>query len=143
VTGCVLRCPNLEAVINAGVRTVIYDGDADFIVNYMGVEAMVRAASRAFSLLSYSPCTDLIALFAQVASLNTSSRQSSRARTLRPIPLTASPLVCIRTRAHSRTCVFSALDTKFPRTSGGECPEARRLCKCSHRSCQATSLSST
>jgi carboxypeptidase C (cathepsin A) len=64
-------CPNLETVINAGVRTVIYDGDADFIVNYMGVEAMVRAAFRAFSLLSYSPCTDLIALFLQVASLTT------------------------------------------------------------------------
>jgi carboxypeptidase C (cathepsin A) len=44
--------PNLEAVINAGVRTIIYDGDADYIVNYMGVEAMVRA-SRAFSLLRY------------------------------------------------------------------------------------------
>ena len=34
--------PNLELVINAGVRTVIYDGDADYICNYMGVEAMVR-----------------------------------------------------------------------------------------------------
>jgi carboxypeptidase C (cathepsin A) len=62
--------PNLEAVINAGVRTVIYDGDADYIVNYMGVEAMVRA-SRAFSLLSYNPCADLVALFSQVASLTT------------------------------------------------------------------------
>jgi carboxypeptidase C (cathepsin A) len=62
--------PNLEAAINAGVRTVIYDGDADYIVNYMGVEAMVRA-SRAFFLLSYSPCTYLVALFAQVASLTT------------------------------------------------------------------------
>jgi hypothetical protein len=46
--------PNLEAVINAGVRTVIYDGDADYICNYIGVEAMVRA-SRAFSLLSLQP----------------------------------------------------------------------------------------
>jgi hypothetical protein len=36
---------NLELVINAGVRTVIYDGDADYICNYMGVEAMVRASS--------------------------------------------------------------------------------------------------
>ena len=36
--------PNLEKVINAGVRTVIYDGDADYIVNFKGVEAMVRAA---------------------------------------------------------------------------------------------------
>ena len=62
--------PNLEAVINAGVRTVIYDGDADFIVNYMGVEAMV-STSRAFSLLSYSPCTDLVTVFPQVASLTT------------------------------------------------------------------------
>jgi Serine carboxypeptidase len=51
--------PNLEAVINASVRTIIYDGDADFIVNYMGVESMVRA-SRAFSLILYSLCTDLV-----------------------------------------------------------------------------------
>ena len=35
--------PTLETVINAGVRTVIYDGDADYILNYKGVEAMVRA----------------------------------------------------------------------------------------------------
>jgi carboxypeptidase C (cathepsin A) len=62
--------PNLEAVINAGVRTVIYDGDADFIVNYMGVEAMVRAF-RTFSILSYSPCTDPVSLFPQVSSLTT------------------------------------------------------------------------
>jgi carboxypeptidase C (cathepsin A) len=41
--------PNLETVINSGVRTVIYDGDADFILNYIGVEAMVRA-SLSFSL---------------------------------------------------------------------------------------------
>jgi hypothetical protein len=34
---------NLELVINAGVRTVIYDGDADYILNFYGVEAMVRA----------------------------------------------------------------------------------------------------
>ena len=58
--------PNLEAVINAGVRTIIYDGDADYIVNYMGVEAMARA-SRAFSYA----LTDLVALSLQVASLTT------------------------------------------------------------------------
>ena len=34
---------DLEMVINSGVRTVIYDGDADYIVNYIGVEDMVRA----------------------------------------------------------------------------------------------------
>ena len=31
----------LENVIDAGVRTLIYDGDADYIVNFHGVEAMV------------------------------------------------------------------------------------------------------
>ena len=34
--------PNLETVINAGVRTIIYDGDADYICNFIGVEAMVH-----------------------------------------------------------------------------------------------------
>jgi Serine carboxypeptidase len=33
---------DLEMVINSGVRTVIYDGDADYICNHIGVEAMVR-----------------------------------------------------------------------------------------------------
>ena len=61
--------PNLEAVINAGVRTVIYAGDADFIVNYMGVEALVRT-SEAFSF-PYGPCTDPVAFFLQASSLNT------------------------------------------------------------------------
>jgi carboxypeptidase C (cathepsin A) len=43
-TGDLMRSasPNLEMVINSGVRTVIYDGDADYICNYIGVEAMVR-----------------------------------------------------------------------------------------------------
>jgi carboxypeptidase C (cathepsin A) len=52
-TGDLMRSsrPDLEAVINAGVRTIIYDGDADYIVNYIGVEAMVRG-SQAFSQLS-------------------------------------------------------------------------------------------
>ncbi|KAI9513319.1 serine carboxypeptidase [Russula earlei] len=43
--------PDLETVINAGVRTVIYDGDADYIVNYMGVEAMVASLQTQFSSL--------------------------------------------------------------------------------------------
>jgi hypothetical protein len=45
VTGDWMRTsrPDLEKVINAGVRTVIYDGDADYIVNLKGIEAMVRA----------------------------------------------------------------------------------------------------
>ncbi|KAJ3575512.1 hypothetical protein NP233_g1062 [Leucocoprinus birnbaumii] len=41
--------PDLESVINAGVRTIIYDGDADFILNYVGVEAMVDALNTKFS----------------------------------------------------------------------------------------------
>jgi hypothetical protein len=32
---------HLENVINSGVRTLIFDGDADYILNYKGVEAMV------------------------------------------------------------------------------------------------------
>jgi carboxypeptidase C (cathepsin A) len=44
---------NLEMVINAGVRTVLYDGDADYICNYMGFEAMVR--HHVFSSPSFGP----------------------------------------------------------------------------------------
>ncbi|KAF5360521.1 hypothetical protein D9756_004504 [Leucocoprinus leucothites] len=43
--------PELETVINAGVRTIIYDGDADFILNFNGVEAMVDALDTKFSSL--------------------------------------------------------------------------------------------
>ncbi|OBZ77227.1 Carboxypeptidase S1 [Grifola frondosa] len=41
--------PDLETVINAGVRTIVYDGDADYIVNFNGVEAMVNALQTKFS----------------------------------------------------------------------------------------------
>lgn len=41
--------PDLAAVVNAGVRTVIYDGDADYICNYMGFEAMVNNLQTEFS----------------------------------------------------------------------------------------------
>ncbi|KAF8072010.1 serine carboxypeptidase [Lyophyllum atratum] len=41
--------PDLESVINAGVRTIIFDGDADYILNYVGVEAMVDALSTKFT----------------------------------------------------------------------------------------------
>lgn len=34
--------PDLENVINSGVRTLIFDGDADYILNFNGVEALVR-----------------------------------------------------------------------------------------------------
>ncbi|OBZ77753.1 Carboxypeptidase S1 [Grifola frondosa] len=41
--------PNLETVINAGVRTIVYDGDADYILNFNGVEAMVNALQTKFT----------------------------------------------------------------------------------------------
>ena len=41
--------PDLETVINAGVRTVVYDGDADYVLNFHGVEAMVDALQTKFS----------------------------------------------------------------------------------------------
>jgi hypothetical protein len=33
--------PDLEKVINAGVRTILYDGDADYYMNFKGMEALV------------------------------------------------------------------------------------------------------
>ncbi|KAI0065290.1 alpha/beta-hydrolase [Artomyces pyxidatus] len=41
--------PHLETVINSGVRTIVYDGDADFILNFNGVEAMVASLQTDFS----------------------------------------------------------------------------------------------
>ena len=41
--------PNLETVIDAGVRTLVYDGDADYILNFNGVEAMVDNLQTKFS----------------------------------------------------------------------------------------------
>ncbi|KAF7345755.1 Carboxypeptidase [Mycena venus] len=41
--------PDLERVINSGVRVTIYVGDADYIVNFMGVEAMIALMSTTFS----------------------------------------------------------------------------------------------
>lgn len=43
--------PDLETVINAGVRTLIFDGDADYILNFNGVEAMVDALQTKFTSL--------------------------------------------------------------------------------------------
>ncbi|PFH53266.1 hypothetical protein AMATHDRAFT_1338 [Amanita thiersii Skay4041] len=41
--------PNLETVINANVRTIVFDGDADYILNFDGVEAMVDALQTQFT----------------------------------------------------------------------------------------------
>ncbi|KAI0075950.1 serine carboxypeptidase [Panus rudis PR-1116 ss-1] len=43
--------PHLENVINAGVRTIVYDGDADYILNFHGVEAMVDNLQTQFTTL--------------------------------------------------------------------------------------------
>jgi carboxypeptidase C (cathepsin A) len=55
-------------VINAGVRTVLYNGDADYICNYMGFEAMVRASCflRLLRTFTLTP-----SLHAQIDSLST------------------------------------------------------------------------
>ncbi|CAA7266088.1 unnamed protein product [Cyclocybe aegerita] len=42
---------DLEFVINSGVRTIIYDGDADYILNFNGVEAMVDKLETVWSPL--------------------------------------------------------------------------------------------
>ncbi|KAL0566430.1 hypothetical protein V5O48_012347 [Marasmius crinis-equi] len=43
--------PDLETVIDAGVRVIVYDGDADYILNFNGVEAMVDALNTQFTPL--------------------------------------------------------------------------------------------
>ncbi|KAF5374179.1 hypothetical protein D9615_008862 [Tricholomella constricta] len=43
--------PDLETVINAGVRTIVFDGDADYILNFNGVEAMVDKLNTKFTSL--------------------------------------------------------------------------------------------
>ncbi|KAL0577151.1 hypothetical protein V5O48_004827 [Marasmius crinis-equi] len=43
--------PDLEKVIDSGVRVIIYDGDADYILNFHGVEAMVDALDTKFTSL--------------------------------------------------------------------------------------------
>lgn len=49
--------PQLEAVINAGIRVVIYAGDADYMCNYAGIEAMVNSLSTQFTSQSFSTYT--------------------------------------------------------------------------------------
>ena len=71
LTGDYIRSKSLylEAVINAGVRTVLYDGDADYICNYIGFEAMVRASCCLRPFLAFALTQSL---HTQAASLDTS-----------------------------------------------------------------------
>ncbi|KAI0719349.1 serine carboxypeptidase [Cerioporus squamosus] len=41
--------PTLEAVVDAGVRTILYVGEADYLFNYFGVEAMLAQMQTKFS----------------------------------------------------------------------------------------------
>ena len=41
--------PYLEKVINAGIRSVIYDSDADYICNHQSVENMVNVSRHKYS----------------------------------------------------------------------------------------------
>jgi len=41
--------PHLEFVVDSGVRTVLYSGDADYIVSYMGIEAMLDTMQTSFT----------------------------------------------------------------------------------------------
>ncbi|KAJ7504986.1 serine carboxypeptidase [Mycena galericulata] len=41
--------PDLERVIDSDVRVLIYDGDADYILNFDGVEAMIASLNTKFS----------------------------------------------------------------------------------------------
>ncbi|KAI0945691.1 hypothetical protein AcW1_001853 [Taiwanofungus camphoratus] len=51
-TGDMMRdsSPDLETVVDAGVRTVIYVGDADYLSNYIGMEAMMNKLQTQFSI---------------------------------------------------------------------------------------------
>jgi carboxypeptidase C (cathepsin A) len=72
LTGDYIRSKSsyLETVINAGVRTVLYNGDADYICNYIGFEAMVRPSYFLLPLLLAFALTP--SLHTQIASLDTS-----------------------------------------------------------------------
>ena len=63
--------PELETVIDSGVRTVLYDGDADFFFNYKGVEAMVRSFIMRSPSQSCCLFSDLPSIYAQTLALNT------------------------------------------------------------------------
>ena len=52
--------PDLEKVIDAGVRTVLYDGDADYYMNFKGLEALVRAPTLAHFYTSPSPSSFML-----------------------------------------------------------------------------------
>jgi carboxypeptidase C (cathepsin A) len=41
--------PALESVIDAGVRTILFDGDADYICNYKGFEALADGLQTRFT----------------------------------------------------------------------------------------------
>ena len=51
--------PYLENVIDAGIHTFIYVGDADYVCNYQGVESMIDSLKHKYSYqYAYTPWTE-------------------------------------------------------------------------------------
>ena len=73
-TGDLMRSSlsDLEDVINAGVRTVLYSGDADYSGNFIGVETMVRAS---YFLLLFLAFALTLSLHAKIDFLDTKFSQ--------------------------------------------------------------------
>ena len=120
--------PDLAAVVDAGVglmdhhlprqytnfpqvRTVIYDGDADFICNYMGFEAMV-SHHPSISLLSSLILFALLSLIRLTIS-KPNSRLNMRHKVLIRIPLMVNQRGYSRMRGRSRTYECLVQGTKF------------------------------
>ncbi|KAJ7758308.1 Alpha/Beta hydrolase protein [Mycena metata] len=43
------KLPYLEQIVDSGIRVLIYNGDADFVVNYQGIENMLASMKTRFS----------------------------------------------------------------------------------------------
>jgi hypothetical protein len=78
------KISNLETVINFGIRTVLYDGDADYIYNYMGFEVMVRASCFLIPVLS-GLCADPVTACSDCLLIHGVLTIVRRNRTSRPI----------------------------------------------------------
>ncbi|KAF8591652.1 serine carboxypeptidase [Ramaria rubella] len=69
--------PQLEQVIDSGIRTIIYAGDADFIVCYLGLEAMANTLETQFttmwhaqSLANWTVAGELAGVYKNAGSLS-------------------------------------------------------------------------
>ena len=124
--------PDLEAVINAGVRTVIYDGDADYILNFMGVEMMVRCDPLPLKSGAWTN---------NCCHRSTTSRPSSARSLLNKTSQTTRYQVTLRvssrTLALSRISGYLVLATKSQRITSRAWRLGRRQLRCSPKQCLA------